>query len=170
MFETSLEERSHEPRRRPRELQAASITGSGHRYRAAPVSATSKNEILQVLFWLQAEGFGDQAGVTLLERFLGVDVHIDVQHLDRLIEEGYVERVGDHYTLTEAGTRKGGIEFAASFEDLTKPVYGECGRSLWCKDPCNEARLMGLAPGACHAGLHGDEGPAFSPVTSLPDT
>ena len=140
MFETTLEERSHEPRPRPRELQAASITGWGHRSGAASVPAPSKNEILQVMFWLQAEGLGDEVDVTLLERFLRADVHIDVQHLDRLIEEGDVERAGDRYKLTERGTRKGGIEFAAWSEELMKPTYGECGRNPWCKNPCNEFR------------------------------
>lgn len=161
MTETNLEERYHEPRRRPRELQAASTTGRGHRYGAASVPAPSKNEILQVMFWLQAEGLGDEADVTLLERFLGLDVHIDVQHLDRLMEEGYAERVGDRYKLTAAGTRKGGIEFAASFEELMKPTYGECGRNPWC---------TGMNPGECRAGLRGDGMPACSPVSSLHDT
>ena len=161
MSEASLEERSYEPRRTPRELQAVSITGRGHRYRAAPVPAPSKNEILQCMFWLQAEGLGDEANVTLLERFLGVDVNVDVALLDRLLEEGYVERVGDCYKLTEAGTRTGGVELAASFEELMKPTYGECGRTVWC---------MGRAPGECRAGLDRDGSLARSPVTSLRDT
>ena len=50
-----------------------------------------RSEILQVMFWLKGEGFGDQVDATLLERFLGVDSHIGVQYLDRLLEEGYVE-------------------------------------------------------------------------------
>ena len=43
-----------------------------------------RSEILQVMFWLKGEGFGDQVDATLLERFLGVDSHIGVQYLDRL--------------------------------------------------------------------------------------
>jgi hypothetical protein len=54
-----------------------------------------RSEILQVMFWLKGEGFGDQVDATLLERFLGVDSHIGVQYLDRLVTEGYVERIGE---------------------------------------------------------------------------
>ena len=161
MSETSVEERYHESRRKPRDLRAASITGWRHRQSAASVPAPSENEILQVMYWLKAEGFGDQADVTLLERFLGVGVRLDVEHLDQLIEGGYVERVGDRYQLTAAGTRKGCLELAASIAELTKPTYGECGQNPWC---------TGINPGECRAGLDGDGRPGCAPVTSWPDT
>ena len=84
------------------------------------------------MFWLKAEGFGDEADAALLERFLGVDVHIDVEHLDRLLEEGYVERMGDRYKLSEAGAHEGRRELAASFAELMKPAHGECCPDSWC--------------------------------------
>ncbi len=91
-----------------------------------------RSEILQVMFWLKDEGFGDEVDVTLLERFLGVDSHIRVQYLEHLVEEGFVERVGDRYKLSQAGAREGGLEFAASFEELMRPATGECSRDSWC--------------------------------------
>ena len=75
-----------------------------------------RSEILQVMFWLKAEGLGDEVDVTMLERFLGVDSYVSVQYFDRLLADGYIERVGDRYRLSEAGAREGGLEFAASFE------------------------------------------------------
>ena len=153
MSEASLEERSYEPRCTPRELQAVSITGRGHRYRPAPVPAPSKNEILQCMFSLQAEGLSDEANVTLLERFLGVDVNVDVALLDRLLEEGYVERVGDRYKLSEAGAREGGLEFAASFEELMKPTHGECSPDCWCHNSPDEAEAC-ARDRAMHAQEH----------------
>ena len=101
-----------------------------------------RSEILQVMFWLKGEGFGDQVDVTLLERFLGVDSHIDVRYLDRLVAEGYIERVGDSYRLSEAGAREGALQFAASFEELTKPAVRECRRSSWCDGSPYECRLL----------------------------
>lgn len=98
-----------------------------------------RSEILQVMFWLRGEGFGDQVDATLLERFLGVDSHIGVQYLDRLLTEGYVEKVGDRYKLSEAGAREGGLEFAASFEELMKPSHGECSADCWCHNSPDEA-------------------------------
>lgn len=101
-----------------------------------------RSEILQVMSWLEDEGFADDADVALLERFLGVDAHIDVEHLDRLVEEGDVERVGDRYTLTEAGARTGRLEFAASFDELMKPDDRECGPHSRCAYWRNEVRIF----------------------------
>jgi hypothetical protein len=99
-----------------------------------------RSEILQVMFWLKAEGFGDEVSTTLLERFLGVDAHLTVQHLEPLVDEGCVERVGHRYRLSEAGLREGRLEFAASFEGLMNPAHGRCP---WCHDPCDEGHLLG---------------------------
>ena len=51
-----------------------------------------RDEILQVMFWLRGEGFGDNADAPLIERFLGVDANIGIRYLDRLVEEGYLTR------------------------------------------------------------------------------
>ena len=97
-----------------------------------------RSEILQVMFWLKVEGFGDEVDATLLERFLGVDSSISVEYLDRLLDEGYVERIGDRYKLSEAGAREGGLEFNASFEELMKPTHAECSPDSWCRNPPDE--------------------------------
>ena len=109
-----------------------------------------RSEILQVMFWLKGEGFGDQVDATLLERFLGVDSHIGVQYLDRLRQEGYVEQVEGRYRLSEAGAREGGLEFAASFEELMKPTHGECSADCWCHNSVEEALVCAAerAPGS----------------------
>ena len=91
-----------------------------------------RSEILQVMFWLKIEGFGDRVDPPLLERFLGVDSHVDVHHLDRLLDEGYIEHVGACYRLSDAGARRAGREFAASFREFDKPAHGNCGAEPWC--------------------------------------
>src|SRR5688500_1677002 len=98
-----------------------------------------RSEILQVMFWLKREGFGDQVDATLLERLLEVDSHIGFQYLDRLVTEGYVDRLSDRYGLSDAGAREGGLEFAASFEELMKPSHGECSADCWCHISPDEA-------------------------------
>ena len=155
MSETSLEERHYQRHRTPAEAQATSLARVGHRYRAAcdvrvsdsvgvdeAVWAHWRSEILQVMSWLADESFGDEADAPLLERFLGVDAHVDPQHLDRLREEGYVERVGDRYKLTEAGARTGSLELAASFDDLMKPANRECGPDSGCPNWRNGVRIF----------------------------
>ena len=103
-----------------------------------------RSEILQVMYWLRGEGFGlgpkrDQADAPLLERFLGVDAGIGVQYLDRLVDEGYLGRVDGRYTLSEEGLKEGALEFATSFDELTRPSHGECSADCWCHASPEEA-------------------------------
>jgi hypothetical protein len=86
-----------------------------------------RSEILQVMFWIRGEGFGDEVDPEVIERFLGVDAETGIQYLDELVEDGLIEKVGSRYALSELGRREGGIEFAMSFEDLTHQAHGECG-------------------------------------------
>ncbi len=109
-----------------------------------------RSEILQVMFWLRGEGFGDQIDAVLLERFLGVDAAIGVQYLDRLVEEGFVERVGDRYALSEMGRREGALELATSFSELTRPTHGECSADCWCHNSPDEAAACQAERAAGH--------------------
>ena len=98
-----------------------------------------RSEILQVMYWLRGEGFGEQVDPALLERFLGVEAAIGVQYLEQLVDEGYLERAEGRYRLSEAGAREGGLEFAASFDELTRPSHGECSADCWCHNSPEEA-------------------------------
>lgn len=98
-----------------------------------------RSEVLQVMYWLRGEGFGDQVDPSLLERFLGVEADIGIQYLDRLVEEGFLERTGDRYSLSEMGRREGALEFATSFSELTRPTHGECSADCWCHNSPDEA-------------------------------
>lgn len=111
-----------------------------------------RDEILQVMFWMQGEGFGDSVTPEVLERFLGVEADVGVRYLDRLVDEGLLERARDHYGLTEEGRAHGGRVFADEFADLTRPAHGECGPDCWCHASPEEAE-------ACaHERLHEHEG------------
>lgn len=99
-----------------------------------------RDEILQLMFWIQGEGFGDQSDPALLERFLGVDAHVGVCYLDRLVDEGLLSRDADGlYALTAEGHRHGARVFAEEFADLTQPGHGECGADCWCHASPDEA-------------------------------
>ncbi|HEX8769180.1 MAG TPA: hypothetical protein VF711_00275 [Acidimicrobiales bacterium] len=111
-----------------------------------------RSEILQVMYWLRGEGFGDQVDPSLLERFLGVDAGIGVQYLDRLVIEGYVEQVGDRYMLSELGSREGALEFASSFSELTRPTHGECSADCWCHNSPEEAEACASERASAHEG------------------
>lgn len=98
-----------------------------------------RSEILQVMFWLRGEGFGDLVDAGLIERFLGVDATIGITYLNRLVEEGYLAKDLEFYALSEFGAQQGALEFAESFADLTKPTHGECSADCWCHASVDEA-------------------------------
>lgn len=100
-----------------------------------------RSEILQVMYWLRGEGFGDAVDPAVLERFLGVDAHVGVTYLERLVGEGLLERDGGWFTLSAAGLEAGGEEFISSFEDLMRPTHGECSADCWCHASAEEAQL-----------------------------
>ncbi len=99
-----------------------------------------RDEILQVMYWIRGEGFGDSVDPQLLERFLGVEPSVSVQYLDRLADEGLLRRSGDgRYELTPRGSEHGAQVFAIEFAELTKPGHGECGADCWCHASPEEA-------------------------------
>ncbi len=98
-----------------------------------------RSEILQVMYWLKGEGFGEVVDPGLIERFLGVDAAIGMTYLERLVEEGYLDRDGEWYALSPFGIEHGAREFAEAFAELTKPAHGECSDDCWCHASLEEA-------------------------------
>lgn len=88
-----------------------------------------RKEVLQLLFWMQGEGFGDHLDAGLLERALGVEPGLGLRHLDELVDEGLLDCDGDgRYRLSEAGLRYGEGVVADEFVELVRPGRGERGR------------------------------------------
>lgn len=116
-----------------------------------------RSEILQVMFWLRGEGLGDVVTPRLMERFLGVGAEVGVTYLDRLVDEGYLERTETGFTLSPQGTEEGAAEFASSFADLTRPTHGECSADCWCHASPDEADACAAARGHDHDHDHHHE-------------
>lgn len=104
-----------------------------------------RSEILQVMYWLRGEGFGDIVDAGLIERFLGVDAAVGVTYLDRLVVEGFLTADGPFYALSETGRAEGAAEFASSFADLMRPTHGECDADCWCHQSADEADACAAA-------------------------
>ena len=109
-----------------------------------------RSEILQVMYWLRGEGFGDVVDPGLLERFLGVDAAIGMTYLDKLVAEGYLDRDGGWYVLSESGLDQGAAEFATAFSDLTRPAHGECSDDCWCHASAEEAAACAVERAGHH--------------------
>lgn len=124
-----------------------------------------RDEILQVMFWIKGEGFGDEVDPELLERFLGVDAAVGVLYLRRLVDEGLLfETDTGLFGLTEAGRQHGGRVFAEEFSELTRPGHGECGPDCWCHADSEEAQAcaaerVGHLHGSHDAHPHDDDRP-----------
>lgn len=114
-----------------------------------------RSEILQVMYWLRGEGFGDIVDAGLIERFLGVDAANGVTYLDRMVAEGYLIADGPFYALSEAGRAEGAAEFASSFAELMRPTHGECDADCWCHQSADEAEACAASRRADHAGPPG---------------
>lgn len=114
-----------------------------------------RDEILQLMFWIEGEGFGDEADPALLERFLGVDAAAGLGYLDRLVAEGLLRCTpAGRYALTEVGRAHGARVFSEEFAEMTRPGHGECSASCWCRQSPDEADACAERRLAEHAG-HG---------------
>lgn len=101
-----------------------------------------REEILQVLFWIEGEGFGNDIGAKELERFLGLAEEFGIGYLERLVVDGYLHAGSEprRFSLTDLGRSDGARAFADEFADLTKPSHGECGADCWCHSSVDEAQ------------------------------
>ena len=110
-----------------------------------------QDEMLELLFWLEGEGFPGSATLHSIARFL-TWAPADAQRiLDRLVERGdVVGRPEAEYRLTGIGRVEAGRRFAEEFSPLLAQGHGECN------DPECECRTNG--PAQCHGRAEGDEG------------
>lgn len=105
-----------------------------------------RDEILQILYWFRGEGLGEAVTPADLAPFLSAAPAPVREHLERLAEAGYVERLEGapaRYRLTDWGIQEGGRRFADEFAGLTDQAHGECN------NPGCACQTMG--PAACTA-------------------
>ena len=95
-------------------------------------SLKQRDEILQIMFWLHGEGLGPEVAVPDILRFVDDERAVRTA-LDQLLEDGYVEALGEHgaairYRLTGIGVHEGRRRFLDEFEPyLARHAHGECG-------------------------------------------
>lgn len=96
-----------------------------------------RDEILQIMYWFQGEGFGEEVTAVDLRRFLSPDAPDLEPHLKAMTKDGWLSAVENNcYRLTELGRKEGARRFADAFESMTKPAHGECSADCDCQgDP-----------------------------------
>lgn len=86
-----------------------------------------RDEILQVMYWMDGEGFGSVCAPSDLQKFLDVDDAVLADTLEHMVSVGLLGRAGGgKYALTALGKREGGRRFADEFEEMLKPGHFEC--------------------------------------------
>ena len=90
-----------------------------------------RDDILQAMYWMRGEGFGEETDDQMLQSFLVVDEALLREQLEVLVEEEYLDESGGWYRLSALGVREGGRRFADEFSDLQSTAHGDCGPS--CK-------------------------------------
>ena len=87
-----------------------------------------RDQLLELLYWVEGEGFPGAARVDALARFLALPAAEVMETLEDLRSRGEVvhDAVTAEYRLTERGRREGAKRFADEFAPLLSQGHGEC--------------------------------------------
>lgn len=92
-----------------------------------------REEILQVLYWMEGEGLEDTVPFSRLLSLLNTTSHTLLFHLQKNIEAGYLQTEdkvlseNSSLQLTQVGKKEAGAIFRNAFEGMQKGGHGECG-------------------------------------------
>ena len=118
---------------------------------AAGRDIAREDELLELLYWFEGEGFGGVASMEGIVRFTGLAEPVARRTLDRLLARGDVLMDGgrgDEYRLTETGRREAARRFAAEFAPMLSQGHGECS------DPDCDCHSSEGGAAECHARTH----------------
>lgn len=86
-----------------------------------------REEVLQICYWYEGEGFGTVFDAAVLKPFLKCDARAAGAALEDLAGQGYLAcATPSGYRFTEQGRKAGGRLFAEGFADYQKQGHGEC--------------------------------------------
>ncbi|MDU8944324.1 hypothetical protein [Ovoidimarina sediminis] len=85
-----------------------------------------REDVLQICYWFQGEGFGDAFTPQAVMPFLQSDPDMVEIVMEELAAEGTLARDGNTYRFSEGGKRKAGVMFYESFTEFQQGTHGEC--------------------------------------------
>lgn len=106
-----------------------------------------RDEVLEMLYWTEGEGFSGAATLAAIARFL-THAPDDVQRtLTELVERGDAthDAASGEYRLTEIGRKEAARRFAEEFAPMLSQGHGECN------DPNCDCHSNPLGAAECHA-------------------
>ena len=106
----------------------------------------NREEVLQICYWYEGEGFGKVFDSSVLAPFLKCGSEAAEAALLDLVKRGFLERAAESpagYRFTGRGRKQGGRLFADDFADYQAAGHGECaagccdsGDHSKCGDEC----------------------------------
>jgi len=92
-----------------------------------------KDEILQILYWMDGEGFGKEVIVAQVLALLNTNKENLLYHLQKMVDDHVLSSKND--TITESAVvslstdskKEAGKRFAEAFQGYQKAGHGECG-------------------------------------------
>ncbi len=106
-----------------------------------------RDEVLEMLYWIEGEGFSGASTLDAIARFLTHNREAVARTLDDLVARGDTTHsaVTGAYRLTDAGRREAARRFAEEFSPLLSQGHGECS------DPNCDCHSSAGGPAECHA-------------------
>ena len=92
-----------------------------------------REDVLQICYWYQGEGFGDTFTPESMMPFLKNEGGIVIEVMAELAQEGALIEEGDVYRFSDNGKRKAGAMFYDSFTEFQQGAHGEC--TAGCCEP-----------------------------------
>jgi len=85
-----------------------------------------RDEVLEICYWFQGEGFGDRFTAQSLKTFLNDPSEAIEEALTCLATRGALVKDGQSYQFSPAGKKQAGRLFHDSFTDFQLGTHGEC--------------------------------------------
>jgi len=92
-----------------------------------------KDEILQILYWMDGEGLGSEVPFVQVLSLLSTNENNLLYHVDKLVKDGILVAntseisSGMMIQLSEDMKREAGRRFSEAFQGYQKAGHGECG-------------------------------------------
>ncbi len=99
-----------------------------------------QEDVLQICYWYQGEGFGERFTPQGVLPFLHSGQDAVSETFQRLVETGELRRDGDTFAFTDVGRKKAGRMFFETFTEFQQASHGECNAGCCdgeevCDDP-----------------------------------
>ena len=106
-----------------------------------------RDEVLEMLYWIEGEGFSGASTLDAIARFLTHDREAVRRTLDDLVARGDTTHNPEtcEYRLTETGRKEAARRFAEEFSPMLSQGHGECS------DPNCDCHSSAGGPAECHA-------------------